>query len=135
VVRAPRGTASQTHSVTANARTENAAQAQRQLPVKSSATGPDTSTPSPVPALTTVCSRGSRLGAADRATACAIGGEASPVLDPARTTPQASANVPGAAAMTAVPAVAHAPAAIVTGRAPHREVASVATTMATQYPA
>lgn len=56
------------------------------------------------------------------ATACARGGEATPVLDPANSTPVARTTVVGAAAMSRIPAVAIVPAATATTRPPRRGV-------------
>src|SRR5688500_8465225 len=85
----PPGTVAATHTVTSTAIAQKAAHARRQLPDSTSAIGPDTATPTPVPALTTVWTRSARSAGTHRATASASGGEARPVLDPATTTPTA----------------------------------------------
>jgi hypothetical protein len=121
-----------THTVTSTAIAQKAAHARRQLPDSTSAIGPDTATPTPVPALTTVWTRSARSAGTHRATASASGGEARPVLDPATTTPTARTGTFGATAITPVPSTAARPAAVATARGPQRTVASVAATTATQ---
>ena len=69
------------------------------------------------------------------AIACASGGEAMPVLEPARITPTASAAVFGARLMSRTPPVATAPALIARVRLPNRGVSAVDATMASQYAA
>lgn len=64
--------------------------------------------------------------------AWARGSEATPVLDPAISTPNVRTPAPGAKAMSAVPAVANTPATTDMTLEPKRGVSGVATTTPTQ---
>lgn len=126
------GTARNTQTVTAaetNAYTTHAA---RQWLSSSSAIGADSTTPIPVPPLTTVWARSAVFAGTCWATAAASGGETMPVLQPATSTPTASTQAEGASAMMEIPSVATTPAATATRRGPMRSVSSRLAVIAAQ---
>lgn len=110
----------------APARTAKTSQAARHWSRASSAAGPESATPSPVPALTTTWVRSRRETATREDTAWAIAGEIIPVLSPPRITPTASTAGWGASPISSRPSVAQHPAASATARPPSRGASIIA---------
>ncbi|MBM4515855.1 hypothetical protein GS432_03445 [Rhodococcus hoagii] len=128
------GTWIRTHTVTAAATAANASHAARQRSSASKATAGDCDAQAG-PRVTMVWIRSRCRGTTLSAIAWPSGGDATPVPTPAMVTPAASTTAVGAAAMSAVPAVAKEAAATATARAPKRGVPVVAATTPTQYEA
>ena len=120
--KASRGIAAAFHARTASPTSANAAHASLHSPARSSAAGPESATPTLVPLLMRALALSCRLLRIERATASPIGGEASPVLPPATSIPNAKTHAAGAAATTAMPTTAAVPAATAIRRGPVLDV-------------
>lgn len=110
----------------------NISKANRHCLSVANATGPESATPAPVPALMIVLVAPCQSGCMAVTTATAIGGKASPVLDPASITAFASQKEDGAVAIPGMPTAATCAATMAMERAPNRSVKSADRTMAIQ---
>src|SRR5699024_7586414 len=99
------------HARTTRPASANAAHANRHSSASSNAAGPDMATPTLVPEFISVLALSCRAFPIERATAAAIGGEASPVLLPATTMPRANTQDIGEMATVVIPTTATAPEA------------------------
>ena len=102
----------------ASAITANIAKPSRHWPPSARAIGPEIATPALVPELTIVLVRSWRSGCTAVAIAAAMGGEASPVLEPASITAPANHNADGAVAIPTMATDATRAAMMATARAP-----------------